>query len=189
MMTESRFQSVMLPLVARNVESSSAASYASISEGADFLVFDVAGTKHTDDIYNSLFEDVKIPIFFKLDSTGNSTILSEGAKLLWRGASGLVINVRDLVFFNNIALSDLSSTANSFDLEVSNEVRNNSKMQLSEEKELYKKGRVAGFVKLEEREKELIEAEKSLLTKAINIFQKAAPLVNKMTILHTMGVF
>ncbi|KAI4340219.1 hypothetical protein MLD38_025079 [Melastoma candidum] len=184
MMTESRFQAVMLPLVARSVESSSAASHATISEGVDFLVFDVGGAQHTDGLYTSLFEDVKVPIFFKLGSTGNSSVLSEGAKLLKRGASGLVITVKDIVFFKNVALSDLSSPANSFELEVDNEGRNHGKVKLIEEKEkLYRKGRVAGFVKLEEREKELIEAEKSLLTKAINVIQMAAPLMEEVSLL------
>ncbi|KAI4304499.1 hypothetical protein MLD38_039997 [Melastoma candidum] len=55
MMTESRFQSVMLLLVARNVESSSAASHATISEGVDFLVFDIVGAMHADGLYSLHF--------------------------------------------------------------------------------------------------------------------------------------
>jgi hypothetical protein len=45
------------------------------------------------------------------------------------------------------------------------------------ENDIHEKTTVAGFVKLEDREKQLIEKERSILLEAIDVIQKASPLV------------
>ncbi|KAK8630710.1 hypothetical protein V6N13_079491 [Hibiscus sabdariffa] len=47
----------------------------------------------------------------------------------------------------------------------------------------HQKTGVAGFVNMEDREKQLIEKERSVLTEAINVFQKAAPLMEEISLL------
>lgn len=176
-MLDSISDSLFLPLVARNVKSSISAVNASKSEGADFLLYDVGEEKH-DVTTNSVFNNVKIPIFILFSSSGENTMFHEALKWLELGASGLVISLQglrllsddvhskafDSIFTENGIKEDDFESANTSDL-------------LNLDNGSLGTTQIAGFVRLEDREKQVIETEKLVLRQAINIIQKAAPLV------------
>ncbi|KAM1344244.1 hypothetical protein ACFX2F_008341 [Malus domestica] len=130
-MLASKSDSVVLPLVARYVQDIDGAINASNSEGADFLMYDIAGQENVLLALNSLFKTVKLPIFVTFTSY-NALYKKEN------------VDAHD---------GPIDSTS------------------------------VAGFLKLENREKKFIEAEISVLLKAINVIQKAAPLMEEVSLL------
>ncbi len=75
-MMDSRSESVILPLVARSVQSANAALTASNSEGADFLLYGIVEEKQQSRAsVTSIFENVKIPIFAMVPSHAKETSL------------------------------------------------------------------------------------------------------------------
>lgn len=171
-MIDSKSESVVLPLVGRNVQTANAAVNASNSEGADFLICGSGEGKFVDVVDNSLFDNVKIPIFVINTSRGEATSLVEMSKFLKAGASGLVISLADLRWFSDHVLGQLFNASYAINKDPQDEL--NELKLLESDKSFHG---VAGFVNLEDREKQLIETERSLLLEAINIIQKAAPLV------------
>ena len=177
-MMDSKSDSVVLPLVARKVESPDDALNASSSEGADFLIYSIEKESHADVILNIVRENVKIPIFVMVTSYGDDMLVAEASKLLKSGASGLVTSLKGFEKFGDDRLSSLFNEVYAF----SN--RAQDKRDSFDEGKLLNvdngfgaEQRVAGFVKLEDREKEFIERERSVLLEAINVIKKAAPLV------------
>lgn len=180
---DSKSESVVLPLVARNVQTANAALNASNSEGADFLIYDIGGEKHVDGAVNSVFENVKIPIFVVFPSCGEDTLFTEASNLLKLGASGLVISLEGLGLFGDDVVRKL------FNIVYMNK-RTQDKVESSIEPKLlnvdngvYGKKAVAGFIKLEDKEKQFIETERTGLLEAINVIQKAAPLMEEVSLL------
>lgn len=173
-MMASKSDSVILPLVARNVQDVEAAINASSSEGADFLIYGVGGEENVTVVLKSLFENVKIPIFVTISS--NSRLYTEVPGLLKSGASGLVMSLKDFRMLDDNALSKLFDIVYMADSKAHDEVESFSKLEFSDVKS-GPKDTVAGFLKLEDREKKFIETERSVLLKAINVIQRAAPLV------------
>uniref|UniRef100_A0A2N9H0U6 G domain-containing protein n=1 Tax=Fagus sylvatica TaxID=28930 RepID=A0A2N9H0U6_FAGSY len=180
---DSKSESVVLPLVARNVQTANAALNASNSEGADFLIYDIGGEKHVDGAVNSVFENVKIPIFVVFPSCGEDTLFTEASNLLKLGASGLVISLEGLGLFGDDVVRKL------FNIVYMNK-RTQDKVESSIEPKLlnvdngvYGKKAVAGFIKLEDKEKQFIETERTRLLEAINVIQKAAPLMEEVSLL------
>lgn len=177
-MMDSKSESVVLPLVARKVESPEDALNASSSEGADFLIYSIEKGTHADIILKAVCENVKIPIFVMVTSYGEEALVAEASNLLNSGASGLVTTVKGFEKFGDDRLSSLF-----------NEVYTPSNGAQDELDELYEgkllnvdsgfgaEERVAGFIKLEDWEKKFIERERSVLLEAINVIKKAAPLV------------
>lgn len=182
MMMGSKSDAVVLPLVARNVQTPNAALNAANSEGADFLIY---GFDHQDNHFdldikiNSGFDDVKIPMFVTYSSRGKAaTPVTEALKFLKSGASGLVLSLEDLRLFNDDALSQLFNIVIAMEKKSQGELESINNLELLDvENDTNGKTKVAGFVKLEDREKHLVETEKSVLLEAINIIQKATPLV------------
>ncbi|XP_031263788.1 probable transmembrane GTPase FZO-like, chloroplastic [Pistacia vera] len=184
-MLDSRSESVVLPLVGRNVQSTDAALNASSSEGADFLICALGEGADADLVDNSLFADVKIPIFLTNASRGEATSSTmEMSKFLKSGASGLVVSLEELRLFTNDVLSQLFNPIYAINKKPQDELESFSKLKLLDaSNSFHGKERVAGFVKLEDREKELIESERSVLLEAINVIQKAAPLMEEVSLL------
>ncbi|KAF8019869.1 hypothetical protein BT93_G0532 [Corymbia citriodora subsp. variegata] len=176
MMADSKSESVVLPLVARNVQTASAASSASTSDGADFLICDIGEEKHVDNLASSMFEDVKIPIFVKLHLSGNGITLDEASRWIKYGASGLVIGLKDLDLFTDGLLHQLFSTIRASTKDTKFERGIPNKVRLEEMgNDIFRNEKIAGFLKLEDKEKQLIETEKVVLLEAVNVIQKAAP--------------
>lgn len=175
-MIDSKSESVILPLVAKNVQTANAALNASNSEGADFLIYDIGGEKRVDVAVRSVFENVKIPIFVVFPSCGADTLFTEASNLFKLGASGLVISLEGLGLFGDDVLRKLFNTV--YMKRTQDEVESSIKLKLfNMDNGVYGEKRVAGFVKLEDREKQIIETERTVLLEAINVIQKAAPLV------------
>ncbi|KAI9181181.1 hypothetical protein LWI28_012186 [Acer negundo] len=177
-MIDSKSESVVLPLVGRNVQTVNAAVNASNSEGADFLICGSGEGKFVDVVDNSLFDNVKIPIFVINTSRGEALSLVEMSKFLKSGASGLVISLADLRWISDDVLGQLFNATYAINKEPQ-DVLNELKL-LESDNSFHG---VAGFVNLEDREKQLIETERSLLLEAINIIQKAAPLMEEVSLL------
>ncbi|KAI3439432.1 G domain-containing protein [Psidium guajava] len=184
MMADTKSESVVLPLVARNVKTASAASSASTSDGADFIICDTGEEKHVDNHASSMFEDVKIPIFVKPHLSGNGITLDDASRWIKYGASGIVIELKDLDLFTDGLLNQLFSTlsASTKDTKVERGIPN--KVRLEEMgNDSFRNERVAGFLKLEDKEKQLIETEKVVLLEAVNVIRKAAPQMEEISLL------
>lgn len=182
-MMDSKLESVILPLVARSVQTTNAAFDASVSEGADFLIYDFGMEKHVDVAVKSVFENVKIPIFVGFALCGEETWFSEASNLLKLGASGLVISLQSLVLVGDDILRQLFNTVYISE-RTQYEVENSVKLKLSnEDNGVYGNNGVAGFIKLEDREKQIIESERIVLLEAINAIQKAAPMMEEVSLL------
>lgn len=174
-MIDSKSESVVLPLVGRTVQTSTAALIASSSEGADFLICSSSEGQGVDVINSSLFDDVKIPIFVVNAPSGEAAMLDEMTKLLKSGASGLVVSLAELKLLTDDVLSQLLDVAYANNGALRDDV--NQLTLLESDNSLLGGGRMAGFVNVEDREKQLIETERSVLVEAVNVIQKAAPLV------------
>ncbi|XP_021653150.2 probable transmembrane GTPase FZO-like, chloroplastic isoform X3 [Hevea brasiliensis] len=184
MMMDSKSESIVLPLVARNVQNSRAALNASNSEGADFLIYGLEQDKYFDEKMFSGFADVKIPIFVIYASHRVGTSIMEGLQLLKSGAGGLVMSLEDLRLFNDESFSQFFNTASAVEKKTENEPESLNKLKPSDvENGTNGKKRVAGFVKLEDREKQLIETERSILFECINVIHKAAPQMKEVSLL------
>ena len=176
-MMDSKSDSVFLPLVARTVRTANAALNASSSEGADFLIYDLGEEEHVDMALKSVYENVKIPIFIvNNNSVAEVTSYTELSKILKSGASGLVLSLEDLRLFTDDVLSQLFNIVSTTNNKPQDESIDELKIADINHDSRQKMG-VAGFVKVEDREKQLIENERSVLIEAINVFQKAVPLV------------
>ncbi|XVE73144.1 hypothetical protein DITRI_Ditri11bG0093900 [Diplodiscus trichospermus] len=182
-MMDSNSDSVFLPLVARSVQTTNTALNASSSEGADFLIYDLGEEGYVDMALKSVYENVKIPIFIVNNtSLAEVTSHSEVSKILKSGASGLVLSLEDLRSYADDVLSQLFNILSTTNNKLQDESIDELKMADFHNDSCQKIG-VAGFIKLQDREKQLIEKERSVLTEAINIFQKAAPLMEEISLL------
>ncbi|XP_011032720.1 PREDICTED: uncharacterized protein LOC105131442 [Populus euphratica] len=183
MMMGSRTESVVLPLVARIVQTPNAALNASNSEGADFLIY-VHGPEEDFDVEMSPgFGNVKIPIFVLNASRGEATLSVGASKFLKTGASGLVLSLEDLRLFSDDALSQMFDTVSETGKNFGDDLESFSKLKsMDMENDIHEKTTVAGFVKLEDREKQLIEKERSILLEAIDVIQKASPLMGELSL-------
>lgn len=163
----SNSESVLLPLVARIVKDVDSALTASTSEGADFIILvEAQQQQEVGLLADSLLKSVKIPIFVTCRSKGEA---KEELQLLMKsGASGFVVSLNDLRSSRDVALR-LFLDGTSY--------VNENETPLVESSDLHEKHDATGFVKLEDKQKEIIEMEKSVLRETIEIIQKAAPLV------------
>ncbi|KAJ4968941.1 hypothetical protein NE237_015642 [Protea cynaroides] len=184
MMVQSKSQSIILPLVARNVQTASAALSASSSEGADCLLYDADGTNHVEVLVNSVLKNVKVPVFTTIALLGQGTLLAEASKLFHSGASGLVISLEDMKLFSDDTLSKLFDTECVMKRRAQHEIQSFMKLEKGDVDERFngKKG-YAGFTTLEDREKTFIERERQVLLEATAVIRKAAPLMEEVTLL------
>lgn len=178
MMIDSKSESVLLPVVGRSVQTASAALDASNSEGADFLICGLGEDKNDDVVGNTLFTNVKTPIFIMHASCREAISILEMSKFIKSGASGLVISLQDLKSLSDGVMRQLLNSYYAINGEEQDELEILSNLEvLNANNGSRKEKQVAAFVKLEDREKQLLDTEKSVLLEAINTIQKAAPLV------------
>ncbi|XP_010474935.1 PREDICTED: probable transmembrane GTPase FZO-like, chloroplastic isoform X1 [Camelina sativa] len=174
--------SVVLPLVARIVKDVDSALSASSSEGADFLILGSGEDEQVGLLAESLLKSVKIPIFVTCRSKGEEA--KEELQLLKSGASGFVISLKDLRSSRDVALRQCLDGP----YVVNYETRNGNESILNEKPfveatDLLEKKNSAGFIKLEDKQKQVIEMEKSALRETIEIIHKAAPLMEEVSLL------
>ncbi|KAL6620187.1 hypothetical protein ACP70R_035326 [Stipagrostis hirtigluma subsp. patula] len=189
MMMKSNADSIYLPLVARTIRSQNSAIIASSSEGADFLIVDTRG----DDFFSvmnggdgGVDQHVRIPTLFTLNdlqSGGNYSDIT--SRLLQSGASGIVTSLAGMqLLTDDLIERDFSkvdateevpqdSYSSASTLEEGNNV-----MVLTREKT-----KVAGFTKLDEKVMQLIETEKPILSEAVAVIRKAAPMMEEVELL------
>ncbi|KAF5744198.1 FZO-like [Tripterygium wilfordii] len=180
MMMDSKSDSVVLPLVGRKVQTANAALNASNSEGADFLLYSFGEEQGV------LFDNVKIPIFIGCDAPGGdaTSLLAEALKAVKPAASGLVISLDDLRLLSDNVLDELLNAAYSVNTIPKNEPGHFSKLKsLNVDGDVRGGKRLLGFVKLEDREKLLIERERMVLLEAIDVIKKTAPLMEEVSLL------
>ncbi|CAH8283628.1 unnamed protein product [Eruca vesicaria subsp. sativa] len=164
---------VVLPLVGRIVKDVDSALTASTSEGADFLILG-ASPQDQQLPADSLFKSVKIPIFVTCMSKGEA---KEELQLLKSGASGFVLSLNDLRSSRDVALRQFLDGGDSSYV-------NENETPLTEASDLQeKKNAAAGSVKLEDKQKQIIEMEKSVLRDTIELIHKAAPLMEEVSLL------
>ncbi|KAF3494022.1 hypothetical protein DY000_02051786 [Brassica cretica] len=162
----SNSESVVLPLVARIVKDVDSALTASTSEGADFLI--LVGSGEDQQVADSLLKSVNIPIFVTCRSKGED---KEELRLLKSGASGFVVSLNDLRSSRDVALRQFLDGASYVN-------ENETPLVEAQEKHV-----ATGFVKLEDKQKEIVEMEKSVLRETIEIIHKAAPLMEEVSLL------
>lgn len=173
-MMDAKTDSVMLPLVARNVQTYDAALDASNSEGADFLILTLNGGAFPEEFINSTSGGIKIPIFVMADSPMDEISLHS----LRSGASGVVVSVDELKSLREDVLSKLFDSEYSSITKVEGigqSVENIKTMDM--QNGFYGKKTIGGFTRLQEREQQLIDKERSILIEAISVIERAAPLV------------
>ncbi|KAL5229956.1 hypothetical protein ABZP36_028732 [Zizania latifolia] len=187
MMMKSNSDSIYLPLVARTIRSANTARSAASSEGADFLIIDTS----CDDYFSVMngvggSQHVKIPVFFTLgDFQSEGSYSDITSRLLQSGASGIVMSLAGIQVltddtierdFSKVDATDsvlLASYSSANTLEEANNV-----MVLTREKT-----KVAGFTKLDEKVMQLISKEKPILSEAVAVIRKAAPMMEEVDLL------
>ncbi|KAM0883039.1 hypothetical protein ACQ4PT_031897 [Festuca glaucescens] len=185
MMMKSNSDSIYLPLVARTIRSSDSARSATSSEGADFLIVNTG----TDD-FSTVFDDagaqhVKIPVFFTLNDVQSEGSYSDTtSKLLQSGASGIVLSLAGIQHLtDNIIERDFIKVGNADSVP---QVTYSSPSTLEEANVMVltrEKTKVAGFTKLDEKVMQLIAMEKPILSEAVAVIRKAAPMMEEAELL------
>ncbi|XP_073223809.1 probable transmembrane GTPase FZO-like, chloroplastic isoform X1 [Cicer arietinum] len=183
-MLGSNAELVVLPLVARFVQTVDTAVNASKSEGADFLIYGGGDLKRLNQEIGKVVKNVKIPIF--ASCVGKNMSYAEALSLLASGASGFVTSLEGFGLFDDDFFQKL------FDGGFSNDERtlddrggkiDNIKLVNNSNGLQSKAEVVGGFIKLEDRKKQLIEMERSVLNEAIKVIKKAAPLMEEVSLL------
>ncbi|CAN6452867.1 unnamed protein product [Victoria cruziana] len=183
MMMVSKSTSVVLPLVARTVDTPKSALSASSVEGADFLVFTTNNEEDAEIMASSVCQNVKVPVFMVINFPLGEALFSAAPKVLQAGASGLVISSMDMKYFNDEAFLQLLSTVHSMRKENEDELHGSRKALDAVEKAGKSSKSLDVFQKLNGREKHLIEAERPVLKEAISVVRKAAPLMEEVSLL------
>ncbi|PIN25852.1 Thiamine-phosphate diphosphorylase [Handroanthus impetiginosus] len=181
-MMDAKPDSVILPLVARNVQTHDAALDASNSEGADFLVYTINGDDRPEELVSSVSGHVKIPIFIMFNSRRDG--ISSKIDLLRSGVSGVVFSVDEFKLLREDDLSKLfySEYTSNKKVEDGGQNLDNLKTAVTENGFPGKK-MIAGFAKLEEREQQFIVKERLILLEAINVIERATPLMGDISLL------
>ncbi|MCE0481808.1 hypothetical protein HAX54_039880 [Datura stramonium] len=184
MMDSKSEESVVLPLVARIVQTPTAAVAASNSEGADFLIYEVGGNSEPEELVSSVFEQVKIPVFVTIGSLGDRKLFNEASNLLESGASGIVISLEDLRSVSDDDFGKLFYSAYALKKKTEEKSQSNSQLKVSDLGNGFpsRKG-VAGFIDLRDREKQLLEKERLILRETVNVIEKAAPMMEEISLL------
>ncbi|GAB2262601.1 hypothetical protein Droror1_Dr00003598 [Drosera rotundifolia] len=175
--------STVLPVVGRNVRTVDAAISASNSEGADFLIFSTEVEGHNSLAIQSMYANVKTPIFVVTSWNEDGVPFHGASNLITIGASGLVLTFKELKLLTGDAVSKLLYDTSVPSKKVGNGATSAKKYEISNAVDDIGGKRVAGFVKLEDREFEFIRKERQILLEAVNIIQKATPLMVEVSLL------
>ncbi|KAK7345901.1 hypothetical protein VNO77_16517 [Canavalia gladiata] len=186
-MLDSKSEMVVLPLVSRIVYTVDAAVNASKSEGADFLIYGGGDLKLVGQEVGSVCENVKIPVFVSCDLGGKNMSYAEASTLFASGASGFLTSLANFGLFGDEFLHKLLDSR----YENDKRILDGDGGDIGEDRLLNVDNGfqsvadvVAGFVKLEDREKQLIETERAVLNEAIEVIKKAAPLMEEVSLLN-----
>ncbi|KAG8389354.1 hypothetical protein BUALT_Bualt02G0220600 [Buddleja alternifolia] len=179
-MMDAKTDSVILPLVARHVQTHDAALDASNSEGADFIIYTISGDCHPKELVSSLSGNVKIPIFIMVDSLTGGISLNKSSDLLRSGASGVVVSVDELKFLREDDLSKMFYREYASDKRVEADSQSSNKLKtINMENGFPGKKKVDRFTELEERKQQFIDKERSVLLEAMNVIERATPLLTR----------
>ncbi|CAA0828108.1 FZO-like [Striga hermonthica] len=176
-MMDAKTDSVVLPLVGRNVQTHEAALDAFNSEGADFLIYTIKDADHLEELVSSVCGRVKIPIFILTGFPRDEMFSKRPLGSVTSGVDGVVVSVDEL---------DSSRDKDLMKLFYSEYVRGQvfgSLETLGAQNGFYGQQMVGEFTRLEEREKQLIETERSILLEAINVIERATPLMMDILLL------
>ncbi|KAL0435746.1 UNVERIFIED_CONTAM: putative transmembrane GTPase FZO-like, chloroplastic [Sesamum radiatum] len=183
-MMDAKTDSVILPLVARNVRTHNAALDASNSEGADFLIYTIDGEGSLENLLSSVSGRVKIPIFVMVDSLMDGTSLKISSDLLRSGVSGVVVSVDELSSSGEDDLSNLFYGEYASYKKADDDGESFDNIRVADKENGFPgKKMIAGFTRLEERERQFIVKERSILLEAIDVIQRAAPLMKDISLL------
>ncbi|KAL0459540.1 UNVERIFIED_CONTAM: putative transmembrane GTPase FZO-like, chloroplastic [Sesamum latifolium] len=183
-MMDAKTDSVILPLVARNVRTHNAALDASNSEGADFLIYTIDGEGSLENLLSSVSGRVKIPIFVMVDSLMDGTSLKISSDLLRSGVSGVVVSVDELSSSGEDDLSNFFYGEYASYKKVDDDRQSFDNIRVADKENGFPgKKMIAGFTRLEEREQQFIVKERFILLEAIDVIQRAAPLMKDISLL------
>ncbi|CAM8925630.1 unnamed protein product [Rhodiola kirilowii] len=177
-MMDAKVETVMLPMVAKKVQTAKAAMSASNSEGADFLLLDPVEDENPKDFVSSLLQNIKVPIFVTWSLNG----LGDG--LFGSGASGFVVSLKHLRQFSEGDMSHLVSASPRTNSKSLNDIEDAKFIEVQQSNNgSYRKDRAVGIVNAEVGKKKFIEMEKQVLLEAIDVIKKAAPMMEEVTLL------
>lgn len=183
-MMGSKSESVVLPVVGKSVQTVNAALNASNSEGADFLICSSIVEEWSDFLMQSVNENVRIPIFVEMTLTRNDLSFNNLSKLLMSGASGFVTTLNELKSIGDV-LNQLLYDATSTDKRIQDGVPSFNKLDmLSTTNGSVSETGIASFVKMEEDKVQFTTKERHLLVEAVNVIEKAEPLMEEISLLN-----
>lgn len=183
-MINSKSDTVTLPVVGRSVQTVNAALTASNSEGADFLICSSLMEQWSYLLIQSLNESVKIPIFFESKSLKNDILSNKLSKIVTSGVSGVVTTLEELKSIGDV-LSKLLYETSTMNERIPDEIPKSNKLNLLNTTNGFAgEAEISSFVKLEEKEVQFIKKERHLLVEAINAIEKAAPLMEEISLLN-----
>lgn len=183
-MINSKSDTVTLPVVGRSVQTVNAALTASNSEGADFLICSSLMEQWSYLLIQSLNESVKIPIFFESKSLKNDLLSNKLSKIVTSGVSGVVTTLEELKSIGDV-LSKLLYETSTMNERIPDEIPKSNKLNLLNTTNGFAgEAEISSFVKLEEKEVQFIKKERHLLVEAINAIEKAAPLMEEISLLN-----
>ncbi|KAD6120139.1 hypothetical protein R6Q59_026156 [Mikania micrantha] len=176
---DSKSDSVFLPLIGRNVQTSDATLNDSSFEGADFLIFENNKEETIEESTISAINQIKIPIFVSVDSNNENKLFNKMSYLLQSGASGLVVSLEGLKLLGNDALNKI------YNMHASNKEAEalHNRLEFDRSNGVPSEKGFVGFMNLLDREAELIETERSLLLETIDVIQRASPLMEEISLL------
>ncbi|OEL25369.1 putative transmembrane GTPase FZO-like, chloroplastic [Dichanthelium oligosanthes] len=186
MMMKSNADSIYLPIVARTIRSANSAISASSSEGADFLIVNTGSDDFVDVINGSVGQQVKIPIFFTLNELHSGATYSDIiSRLLQSGASGVVTSLAGIQHLNDDLIERDFSKADGTEEVPQASYSSASTLEDADNVMVLtrEKTKVAGFTKLDEKVVQLIEREKPILSEAVSVIRKAAPMMEEVELL------
>ncbi|KAM0027846.1 putative dynamin GTPase [Helianthus debilis subsp. tardiflorus] len=177
---DSKSDSVFLPLIGRKVQTSDDAMNGSSFEGADFLIYENKNEQITEEPLISAINQIKIPIFVSVDSINEDKLFNEMSYALQSGASGLVVSLEGLKLLGNDGLNKIYS------MHASDKKTEafGSGLEFDQSNGFPTGKGFAGFVNLVDRERELIQTERSLLLETIDVIQRASPLMEEISLLN-----
>lgn len=183
-MINSKSDTVTLPVVGRSVQTVNAALTASNFEGADFLICSSLVEQWSYLLIQSLNESVKIPIFFESNSLKNDQLSNKLSKIVTSGVSGVVTTLEELKSIGDV-LSKLLYETSTMNERIPDEIPKSNKLNLLNTTNGFAgEAEISSFVKLEEKEVQFIKKERHLLVEVINAIEKAAPLMEEISLLN-----
>ncbi|XP_021727880.1 probable transmembrane GTPase FZO-like, chloroplastic isoform X2 [Chenopodium quinoa] len=184
----SKSDSVVLPVVGKIVQTVKAALNASSAEGADFLIYSILAEEPAENFMNSINNNVKIPVFVEVELITNGGSIDEVSKVLMSSASGVVTSLQELKSsgdgLSRILYDPSATNRLATDIRRQDEDLSFNKHMLNTTNGFSVDMGIASFVNLEDREMQFIKKERRLLMEAVDTIEKAAPLMEEISLLN-----